>query len=74
MAIEIVDLPIENSDFPSFFCRFARPGIPFTLAPPGLLELPWHRSDTETMAEDVPLLLGIYGFGPENVGLIFPMK
>ena len=27
MAIEIVDLPIEHGDFPSFFCMFTRLGM-----------------------------------------------
>ena len=51
MAIEIVDLPIENSDFPSFFVGLPE-GIPFTsdarlgaaVAPFGHLEKPWLKT------------------------------
>jgi len=35
MAIEIVDLPIEHGDFPSFFCMFTR-GYPQSAVNPGL--------------------------------------
>ena len=65
MAIEIVDLPIEKGDFPSFFGMFTR-GYMHVLQT--IISHSNFRKKEMAAFQGKPLVT--IGFGPENVGYI----